>query len=207
MQKLMIMSVAVLMTTALSATPAMASGWQHNSTGWWYGTNADNSTWYTNGWQWVDGNGDGTAECYYFNQNGYALMNATTPDGYTVDGNGAWVSAGKIQTKVVSNENSKVQQAELYGTWCGYDQIMGQTITYKINGSNIIEYTVDNKYIVPNHAYGSTTFTRNGNILRLGNTENAGYLAGNGKLSYENGNLVATDWGEEGSYEVVYARQ
>lgn len=124
MKKLMIMSVAALMTTALSATPAMASGWQHNSTGWWYGTNADNSTWYTNGWQWVDGNGDGTAECYYFDQNGYALMNATTPDGYTVDGNGAWMSAGKIQTKwyqmkilQYSRQNCMVHGVDMTRLW------------------------------------------------------------------------------------------
>lgn len=206
-KRLVTMSTAVFATAIVSAMPVMASGWQQNSTGWWYGTNADNSTWYANGWQWIDGNGDGTAECYYFNQNGYALMNTTTPDGYSVDNNGAWLSAGKVQTKVVSNADSTVQQEGLSGIWSGYDQIMGQTITYEIDGSNIIEYTIDNECIVPSHAQGSTTFTRNGNVLQLGKTENVGYLAGNGKLKYENGNLIATDWGEDGSYEVVYTRQ
>ena len=58
---------AFTLTAALtisSVIPAFAAGWQKNNTGWWYGTNADNSAWYANGWQWVDGNGDGVSECY-----------------------------------------------------------------------------------------------------------------------------------------------
>ena len=38
--------------SVLTAIPAFASGWQKNETGWWYGTNADNSTWHSNGWKW-----------------------------------------------------------------------------------------------------------------------------------------------------------
>lgn len=64
-----------------------------------YGTNADNSTWYANGWQWVDGNGDGVAECYYFDGNGYIATNGTTPDGYQVNGDGQWMQNGVVQTK------------------------------------------------------------------------------------------------------------
>ena len=88
-----------LALTALSASAAFASGWQKNDRGWWYGTNADNSSWHANGWQWVDGNGDGVAECYYFDANGYCLMNTTTPDGYKVNSNGAWLVNGAVQTK------------------------------------------------------------------------------------------------------------
>lgn len=65
-------------------TTAMATGWIQNDTGWWYGTNADHSQWYANCWQWIDGNADGTAECYYFDQNGYMLADTTTPDGYRI---------------------------------------------------------------------------------------------------------------------------
>ena len=39
----------------------------------------------TNSWQWIDGNGDGVSESYYFDGNGYMLFNTTTPDGYTVN--------------------------------------------------------------------------------------------------------------------------
>ena len=92
------------LATALAATMVMgtsmtsfAAGWQQNSTGWWYGTNADNSTWYSNGWQWIDG------KCYYFDGYGYMLSNTTTPDGYTVDSSGAWTVNGVVQTQATNS--------------------------------------------------------------------------------------------------------
>ena len=90
---------AALMMSVIAAVPAFAAGWQKNNTGWWYGTNADNSTWYANGWQWVDGNGDGVAKCYYFDGNGYIATNGTTPDGYQVNADGQWMQNGVVQTK------------------------------------------------------------------------------------------------------------
>ena len=52
-----------------------------------------------NTWAWIDGNKDGIAECYYFNENGYMLANTNTPDNYTVNENGAWTINGVVQTK------------------------------------------------------------------------------------------------------------
>ncbi len=95
---------AVLASTVFGIT-SFAAGWQQNANGYWYGTNADNSTWYSNGWQWIDGNGDGVAECYYFDGNGYMLANTTTPDGYQVNADGAWVQNGQAQTKSVSGQS------------------------------------------------------------------------------------------------------
>lgn len=92
--------------SVLTTIPALASGWQKNETGWWYGTNADNSTWYSNGWQWIDGNGDGIAECYYFDANGYMAEN-TVIDGSSVDGNGAWTVNGVVQTKQISSQQNE----------------------------------------------------------------------------------------------------
>ncbi len=97
-RKIITLTAAAALTFATGMT-AYAFGWQQNATGWWYGTNADNSKWYSNGWQWIDGNGDGVAESYYFDSNGYIAVNMTTPDGYTVNENGAWVSDGIVQTK------------------------------------------------------------------------------------------------------------
>lgn len=93
---------AALMMSVMTAVPAFAAGWQKNNTGWWYGTNADNSTWYANGWQWIDGNGDGVAECYYFDGNGYIATNGTTPDGYQVNADGQWMQDGVVQTKITT---------------------------------------------------------------------------------------------------------
>ena len=101
---------AAALTAALtlgSSMTVLAAGWQQNSTGWWYQNN-DNS-YPTNGWQWIDGNNDGTAECYYFDANGYMLVNTTTPDGYTVDGNGAWIVNGVVQTQGMGQGQNQSQ--------------------------------------------------------------------------------------------------
>ena len=100
-KRLITLLTAAALSAAMSMT-AFAAGWQQNTTGWWYGTNADNSQWYSNDWQWIDGNNDGTAECYYFDGNGYMAANTTTPDGYQVNENGAWVQNGAVQTKQVT---------------------------------------------------------------------------------------------------------
>lgn len=97
--------MAAAMMVMMSAT-AFASGWQKNDTGWWYGTNETNTTWHANCWQWIDGNNDGIAECYYFDQNGYMLASTTTPDGFTVNADGAWTVNGVVQTKIVANTSS-----------------------------------------------------------------------------------------------------
>ncbi len=99
---------AVLAATMVMGTSmtSFAAGWQQNTTGWWYGTNADNSTWYSNGWQWIDG------KCYYFDGNGYMLSNTTTPDGYQVDASGAWVVNGVVQTQATNTVTNTTTNTE-----------------------------------------------------------------------------------------------
>lgn len=50
-----------------------------------------------NGWKWIDDNGDGIKECFYFDANGYVLTDTRTPDGYTVNSKGEWIVGGEIQ--------------------------------------------------------------------------------------------------------------
>lgn len=101
--------------SVLIGTTSFAAGWIQDDTGWWYGTNEDNSRWHSSGWQWLDGNGDGTAECYFFDQAGYMLENTTAPDGYQVNENGAWMENGIVQTRaagmqeMVQNPEGTVQ--------------------------------------------------------------------------------------------------
>ena len=92
--------VALLMTAAIAlgtTTTSFAASWQQNATGWWWQN--DDGTYPTNSWQWLDGNGDGVAECYYFGPDGYMLANTTTPDGYLVNADGAWVELGIVRTR------------------------------------------------------------------------------------------------------------
>lgn len=52
--------------------------------------------------QWLDGNGDGTDECYAFDGQGWMYADTETPDGYSVNGDGAWTVDGNVQTMTVA---------------------------------------------------------------------------------------------------------
>ena len=58
-------------------------GWQNSGYGWWY--QRANGTYPHNEWEIING------IWYYFDANGYMLADTTTPDGYYVDINGAWI--------------------------------------------------------------------------------------------------------------------
>lgn len=74
-------------------------GWQLTNNRWWYSTSPIGSSWYTSGWYWIDGNKDGISECYCFDADGYMYQNCATPDGYTVNNDGAWTVNGVVQRK------------------------------------------------------------------------------------------------------------
>ena len=97
-----LIALSALTLSLIMVVPVFADnpvGWQKNETGWWYGTNATGTTWYHDGWQWIDGNKDGISECYYFASNGYIVTNGKTPDGYDVNADGQWTINGVVQTK------------------------------------------------------------------------------------------------------------
>ena len=96
-----LIALSALTLSLIMVVPVFADnpvGWQKNETGWWYGTNATGTTWYHDGWQWIDGNKDGISECYYFASNGYIVTNGKTPDGYDVNADGQWTINGVVQT-------------------------------------------------------------------------------------------------------------
>ena len=84
---------------ALSANLVFASGWTKgiSKNAWWF--DFGNGDYFKSSWQWIDGNQDGIAECYCFDENGWMYENTTTPDGYTVNENGAWTINNIVQTK------------------------------------------------------------------------------------------------------------
>ena len=73
--------------------------WIEENGRWWY--DKGNGVYLQNGWYWVDGDRDGTAECYYFDAEGWMAADCVTADGYHVDKNGAWVVDGQVQKKQV----------------------------------------------------------------------------------------------------------
>lgn len=78
-----------------SCLSAYAGEWKSDLTGKWY--QQDDGSYPSGGWTWLDDNLDGLAECYYFNNYGYLVASAITPDGYLVNEKGAWVQDGILQ--------------------------------------------------------------------------------------------------------------
>lgn len=89
--------LAFLIFAVTFSFPALAGEWKQDAAGYWW--QDDDGNYPAGTWQWIDGNQDGTAECYYFDENGYLLTGTATPDGYTVDSNGCWIVDGVIQTQ------------------------------------------------------------------------------------------------------------
>ena len=98
----------VMMAVAFTLTAAMnawAGSWEQQSGSWFYRNDAGQ---FQTGWAWIDGNQDGIAESYYFDQTGRMIVDTITPDGYRVNSDGAWVQDGTVQKKVIplSNPNA-----------------------------------------------------------------------------------------------------
>ncbi len=104
MKKRLSLCIAVLTAMILLCMTSLAAGWFHDGTGWrWY--NQDGSV-LTSGWYWLDGNGDGIAESYCFNEAGYIYQGTLTPDHYTVNADGAWTVNGVVQTRRISTTST-----------------------------------------------------------------------------------------------------
>ena len=95
-------AIAGLLATAMTM-PVFAAEWKQDQVGWWYQN--DDGSYPANCWSWID------SKCYYFNEQGYCLLDTTTPDGYTVDASGAWTVDGVVQIQE-SEPAAEAQAAE-----------------------------------------------------------------------------------------------
>lgn len=131
------------MALATSIT-AFAGTWKLDAKGWWWDNG--NGTWPAGCWQWCDGNGDGIAECYYFDANGYCQLGGTTPDGYTVNNDGAWTVNGVVQTKV--SVNSAQQSGVSYESNDVSDTSSDRTRQLEEKGFYYYTTSDDGKYVI-----------------------------------------------------------
>lgn len=136
-----------LITAALTATMAMAMGitafagqWNSNSTGWWW--TDDNGSYPVSTWRWLDGNQDGTFECYYFGADGYMLSDTTTPDGYTVNKDGAWTVNGGVQLQYDLEDNGSDSEASEDDGEFSYSDSSDLTGTYVSDDGDYLEINV-----------------------------------------------------------------
>ena len=99
--KLLSAFAAAAAAAVLMASPVMAGDWKQgsgeNAGSWWYDLGSGK---WAKGWQWIDGDNDGVAERYYFDQNGWLVTGTVTPDGFTVNAEGAWIDGGNVRIMV-----------------------------------------------------------------------------------------------------------
>lgn len=104
-KKVLTAALVTAMTLAMPLTSfaGMMGYWKQDSIGWWWQwLDGVEGRWIKNQWKWIDGNMDGIVECYYFGPDGYLYTDTTTPDGYTVNADGAWTVDGVVQSRTFS---------------------------------------------------------------------------------------------------------
>ncbi len=95
--------IAGIAVSMLLTVSAFAGTWRSDSNGWWYQN--DDGSFPAGTWQWIDGNGDYTAECYYFYHDGYMAYNNTI-EGSQVNNDGQWTVHGEVQKRSVQSGSS-----------------------------------------------------------------------------------------------------
>ncbi len=114
MMKKVALLAMIVATSTMMAMTTFASGWEKNVFGWWYRVG---NSYLDDGWEWIDGDNDGIAERYYFGEDGYLLTDTVTPDGYTVNEDGAWVKDGEVQkTTYYSQETAEKLALSYYNS-------------------------------------------------------------------------------------------
>lgn len=89
-----------------SSMLVFAGEWKEDETGWWY--EEGDKTYPKNQWKEING------KQYYFDGNGYMLHDTTTPDGYKVGADGAWITNGVTQTQKFSTDTEDFDLLRYY---------------------------------------------------------------------------------------------
>ena len=152
-KSLVALGLAIGMSLSMSLL-SYAGEWKQDNIGKWYQN--DDGTYPVSQWKWIEFNNGGLEVCYYFNENGYLVVNTTTPDTYMVNENGAWIENGLIVTRPVgsstentnvSTENSTSQNAgNTIGGLSEYDK------QFDVNNDGVLdERELANKSFLENH--------------------------------------------------------
>lgn len=149
MKRFSVLFVSTALTVAMSLT-AFAGQWKSDKKGYWY--QKDDNSYPILSWQEIDG------KWYYFNAEGYMatsqwvgnyfvgsdgamLVNTTTPDGYKVGADGAWIQNSSNSTAANNNTNNNNSNS---------DGLISAISRTPFDGYTVIVNTHSKKYHVPN---------------------------------------------------------
>ncbi len=102
MRKHVMTVVATMAMTMAAAGTAFAGQWQQDATGWKWQEN--DGSYATSRSRWIDGNADGIAENYGFDETGHCYINAKDAYGNAYDSNGARIENGVVQTQIICKQ-------------------------------------------------------------------------------------------------------
>ena len=140
--------------------------------------------------------------CYYFDSQGYCLINEVTPDGYTVDGTGAWAVNGVVQYQA-QEPVASAEENPLEGTYVGYNQIAGYTTTIVIPAEGPLYYKETGEGRDFSHYFD---YDVNDNEIWI--VAAARVLYYDVPINIEpDGNLTCIDYAEEGPFSVWFMKQ
>lgn len=164
---------------------AVSEGWEQDSKGWWW-RNADGS-YPVNQWKEIGG------KQYYFGSDGYILTNTTTPDGYKVGADGAW-----IQSEVQITQQANGMRVWMEGSTLGFTfHQEGYPVYYEETRLGI-----DNVLILDEHA---NTFELSPGLTNIEPSGHKVYVVG---FAESRGVLYAIGQnGEPISYDLEYGKQ
>lgn len=103
MKRMVIGFITGAAVCCLISLSAYAGQWKQDDGGWWY-QNEDGS-YPAAEWKWIDSDGDGVAECYYFYSDGYMAYNNDIENQYLND-DGQWVLGNVVQKRYVNAQNA-----------------------------------------------------------------------------------------------------
>lgn len=96
MKKRLLLLLTLLLTLGYTMQ-SYAGEWWNDAGRWLYF--GDDGSRARDGWMWIDGDGEGITECYYFLADGSLFLpgkgNQRTPDGYAVNDDGKWINESK----------------------------------------------------------------------------------------------------------------
>lgn len=141
MKKMIKLFAIVSLLSIFMASTAQAGTWKLDDHGWWW-QDRDKS-YPSSTWKWIDSDGDGMAECYYFDENGYLLTGATAPDGSTVNESGAWTDEGIVRQKAANPSVARNMKQKGMALYQKADQISSQMPGLDIDAHVQMKFSYD----------------------------------------------------------------
>ena len=154
MKKGVVLGVGLILSIGLSFVSY--AGWEKQEDNTW--KYKENGVYLNNGWNWIDGDNDGVAECYYLGEDSILAVTPAKPEGYEVNVDGAWVVNGVVQTRQTSVSGVGISLEELrkkpYGAMTEEEKerYIREVVQYDDDGSEFSRSVVESiKYYMRIH--------------------------------------------------------